>query len=292
MESLSFQEWKKKKIAKGGWLNNEEYQIKKDLERKETLERELEKVNRRLNPRSHSDLEEDFETFYKKELQNENKRKRSDEGSAVEENKRKRSDEGSVVEENKKRTIKREVILDTETTGLGNEDKIVEISIIELVDGIKTGRRYHSFLNPVVNITKKAIEIHKITNEKVKDCPKIEDISEAIIKFIGDAKIIAHNASFDRRILNNELRRCGWEKYNKNRFIDTLAIARYLFPKEKNNQDALCQRFNIENSNREISGIHSAAEDTALLYLIYKEMSEMLKEKNLTPYDFIKEDIL
>ena len=88
------------------------------------------------------------------------------------------------------------------------------------------------------------------------------------------------------RMLNNELERCGWEKYNVTRFIDTLEIARYLFPKEKNNQDALCERFKINNSIRSKTGVHSAIEDTALLYLIYKEMIVLLKEKNLTPYDF------
>lgn len=271
MEVLSFSDWKKKKIEKGEWLSNEDYQMKKDLERKKVLEKELEIINRRLNPRSHKDLEDDFETFYDNELRAERKRKRSE------------------YEEN---SIKREVILDTETTGLGNEDKIVEISVLELVDGIKTGRRYHSFLNPVINITKKAVEIHKITNEKVKDCPKFEDIVSDLIKFIGNATIIAHNAPFDRRILNNELRRSGWEKYSKSRFIDTLEICRYLFPKEKNNQDALCKRFKIENSNRETSGIHSAVEDTALLYIIYRKLINLLQEKNLTPYDFVKDDVL
>ena len=273
----SFKEWKKSKIAKGEWLSNEEYRIKKDLERKKELELELEKINSRLNLKSHNILQDDFEEFYKKEIEDSKKRKRSV------------SPEG----ENKKRKqIKREIILDTETTGLGNSDKIVEISMLEMVDGIKTGRRYHKFINPEINITKKAQEIHKITNEKLKDCCKFKEIAEEIIKFIGNATIIAHNATFDRRMLNNELRECGWEKYPKERFIDTLEISRYLFPKEKNNQDALCSRFNIENHNRTTTGIHSAAEDTALLFLVYKELEKILQEKELTPYDFIKSEVV
>lgn len=275
-----FEEWKKNKKARGEWLSSEEYRLKKDLERKEELERELEKINRRLNPRPHTDLEKDFEEFYRKEIGV--KRKREEEG---EEKSVKRTEE-------QKKTIKREIVLDTETTGLGNNDKIVEISMVELVDGIKTGRRYHKFINPEINITKKATQIHKITNEKLKDCVKFSEIAEDIIKFIGNATIIAHNASFDMRMLNNELISCGWEKYSKNRFIDTLEISRYLFPKQKNNQDALCERFNIENHNRVNTGIHSAAEDTALLFLVYKELEKLLLEKNLTPYDFRKENTL
>ena len=262
-KGVSFEEWKKTKIERGEWLSPEDYRRKKDIERRDYLLKELELVNRRLNPRSHEDLRSEFETFEKSHK----KRK---------------------LEEDFDK-IKREVILDTETTGLTNSDKIVEISIIEMIDGIKTGRRYHKFLNPEINITKKAVEIHKITNESLKDCCKFPDVAEEIIKFIGDATIIAHNSGFDMRMINNELERCGWQKYKKNRFIDTLEIARYLFPDQKNNQDALCERFNINNSIRSETGIHSAVEDTALLYLIYQEFIKLLKEKELTPYDFKQE---
>lgn len=261
--TASFEEWKKKKIERGEWLTPEEFRRKKDIERRDYLLRELEIVNRRLNPRSHEDLKKDFETFTR-----EAKKRKIEE-----------------VE-----TFKREVILDTETTGLTNSDRIVEISIIEMIDGTKTGRRYHKFLNPEVNITKKAIEIHKITNEKVENCPKFPEVVEEIIKFIGDATIIAHNSNFDMRMINNEFERCGWKKYDKTRFIDTLEIARYLFPDQKNNQDALCERFKLNNSNRAETGVHSAVEDTALLYQIYQKFIKLLKEKKLTPYDFKREN--
>lgn len=270
-KSSSYEKWKKEKIQRGEWIPAEEYRRKKDIERRDYLLRELDIVNRRLNPKSHSELEKDFEKFVEN---SENKRKR---------------DDSSASENKKKKEIPREIILDTETTGLTNQDRIVEISMIEMTEGIKTGRRFHRFINPEVNITKKAIEIHRITNEKVQGCPLFSELAEDIIKFIGDASIIAHNSNFDRRMLNNELERCGWEKYDKSRFIDTLEIAKYLFPGQKNNQDALCERFNIQNSIRSETGIHSAAEDTALLYLIYQEFLKMLSEKKLTPYDFKKE---
>lgn len=180
----------------------------------------------------------------------------------------------------------REIILDTETTGLSDFDKIVEISLLELIDGIKTGRRLHFFFNPKIKISAKAIMVHNITNEKIKNAPLFSEKAEEIIKFIGNATIIAHNASFDRRMLNNELVSCGWEIYPQKRFIDTLEIARYLYPGESNSQDALCARYKIDNHNRVTTGIHSAYEDTIQLYFIYKNLIEELKKQNLTAYDF------
>ena len=271
----SFEEWKKRKIEKGEWLSPEEFRRKKDIERRDYLIRELEIVNRRLNPKSHEELKEEFVTFCNADLK-----------PMVRKGLKRKRDNDSEGSSKKLKEVEREMILDTETTGLSNSDRIVEISVLELIDGIKTGRRFHKFLNPEVNITKKAIEIHKITNEKVEHCQKFHEIAESLIKFIGDSTIIAHNSKFDMRMLNNELERCGWEKYSSTRFIDTLEIARYLFPKEKNNQDALCERFKIDNSTRSETGIHSAIEDTALLYLVYREMIPLLEQKKLTPYDF------
>lgn len=171
----------------------------------------------------------------------------------------------------------REIIFDCETTGLYNSDGIVEISMIEMIDGIKTGRNFHSFFNPLVNITKKAEQIHELTNEKLEDFPIFKTKVVEIISFIGNGQIIAHNSNFDMRMLNNELERCGWEGYHKNRFIDTLGIAKNLFPKCSNSQDSLCKRFNIDNNNRLKTGIHSAKEDTELLYIIYQKLKELIK---------------
>lgn len=171
----------------------------------------------------------------------------------------------------------RELILDCETTGLSNYDGIIELSIIELIEGIKTGRQYHSFFNPVINITKKAEEIHRITNEQLERYPVFSEKVEEIIKFIGNGNIVAHNSNFDMRMLNNELGRCGWESYQKSRFIDTLSISRNLFPNCSNSQDSLCKRFNIDNNNRLNTGIHSAKEDTEILYHIYIKLKELTK---------------
>ena len=191
-----------------------------------------------------------------------------------------------IIELDDKSPFKREIILDTETTGLSSEDRIVEISLLETIEGTKTGRKLHYFLNPEVRITKKAIEIHRLTNEKVKNYPLFKEVAQEIIKFIGGATIVAHNAKFDMRMINHELRRNRWEEYPEKRFIDTLEISRYLFPKEKNSQDALCIRFGIDNHNRMKSGIHSALEDTVHLYQIYRRLISLLEEKKLTPYDF------
>lgn len=182
--------------------------------------------------------------------------------------------------------LNREIILDTETTGLSNSDKIVEISLLETVCGIKTGRKLHFFLNPVTQISKKAQEIHGLTNEKLEKFPKFFEIAEEIIKFIGEGNIVAHNAKFDRRMLNNELINCDKKPFPENRFIDTLKIARYLFPNEANNQDALCKRFEIDNYNRLKTGIHSAMEDTIMLYFIYQKMRLLLDEKKIEVYKF------
>ena len=169
----------------------------------------------------------------------------------------------------------REIIFVCETTGLYNNDGIIEISMIEMIDGVKTGRNFHCFFNPLVNITKKAEEIHKITNEKLEDYPIFKSKVVDIISFIGNAQIVAHNSNFDMRMLNNELERAGWEGYQKTRFIDTLAISRKLFPNCSNSQDSLCKRFNLDNNNRLKTGIHSAKEDTELLYIIYNKLKEL-----------------
>lgn len=272
----SFEEWKRKKIERGEWLSPEEFRRKKDLERRDYLLRELEEVNRRLNPKPHEELRKDFVTFCKSITKEE----------AAQKGEKRKIDDEYTEPSKKPKGLTREMILDTETTGLTNSDRIVEISLLEMIDGVKTGRRFHQFLNPEINITKKAISIHNITNEKIENCPKFKEIAEKLISFIGDSVIIAHNSKFDMRMLNNELERSGWEKYSPTRFIDTLEIARYLYPSQKNTQDALCERFKIDNTTRTETGIHSAIEDTAHLYLIYQNLVSILKEKNLTPYDF------
>lgn len=182
--------------------------------------------------------------------------------------------------------IRRELVFDTETTGLSNSDKIVEFSLLELIDGIKTGRRLHYFLNPKIKISKRASEIHGITNEKLVDAPTFADVAEDMIRFIGHGTLIAHNAKFDQRMLNNELESIGWAPYPDDRFIDTLDIARFLYPDKKNNQDALCARFNVDNHNRVTTGIHSAYEDTIQLYHVYGKLCSELEKIDRCSHDF------
>ena len=253
--TYDFEAWKKQKQAEGKWLSRDEYYRKKCGKKKKKRHHKL------------------FKDFVK------NKAPIDD---IIEDLK----DSDSFSTTKSKILINREIVLDTETTGLGLEDRIVELSMIELIDGIKTGRILHYFFNPQRKMSKRAVEIHRITNEKVKDAPLFADKAEEIIKFIGASTIIAHNAKFDRRMLNQEMERAGWECYPEKRFIDTLEIARFLFPGVPNSQDALCTRFGIDNHNRVTTGIHSAYEDTIQLYFIYINLSNLLKEKNMSTYDF------
>lgn len=174
--------------------------------------------------------------------------------------------------------IQRLIILDTETTGLGEND---EISLIETVEGIKTGRYLHFFINPKGRLPKKSIAIHNLTKQKLKKFPHFEEVAYKILAFIGSSTILAHNAGFDRRMLNNGLKRTGIDPLPESRFIDTWGMAKFLFPGEKTNQNALCEKFGIDNFNRVTTGIHSAMEDTAQLYLIYRNLICLLKERGV-----------
>jgi len=259
--TYDFKKWKAWKMTQGEWVPREEYLAKKNIKDNKCIKKKKKRHNKL------------FKHFVKNQAPVED---------LIEDLKDSEDPSANKV----KVLINREIILDTETTGLGKEDKIVEISLLELIDGIKTGRVLHYFFNPQKKMSRRAVEIHRITNEKVKDAPLFADKAEEIIKFIGTATIIAHNANFDRRLLNQELSWAGWEAYPAKRFIDTLEIARFLFSGMPNNQDALCVRFNIDNHNRASTGIHSAYEDTIQLYFIYSNLSEILKKQNMSTYDF------
>lgn len=255
--SNNFEEWREEKKRKGEWLSDEEYRQK----RKRVKEwREEKKRKGEWLPYEEYLLEQKKDTL--------------------------KNHETILNIKDEEIIIKREVIFDTETTGLSDKDKIVEISFIEVIDGVKTGRSYQTFFNPLIRISKKACEIHKITNEDVKDAPLFREKAEEIIRFIGTSSLVAHNATFDMKFLNRELIHSGWHPYPKSRFIDTVKIARFLFCKEKNRLDDLCDRFKIDNHNRIATQRHSAHEDTVLLYHVYIKLCDLLKEKNLSPYDF------
>ena len=165
----------------------------------------------------------------------------------------------------------RELVLDTETTGLDHEngDRIVEIGIIELNNHIKTGNFFHYYINPEKKSDPKAEKLHGLSQEFLSDKPKFSDISEELVKFLEDSKIIIHNASFDVGFLNSELHRCNLEELKEENILDTLILARKKFPGQSISLDALCRKFEIDISNRKI---HGALKDAELLSLVYLEL--------------------
>ena len=165
----------------------------------------------------------------------------------------------------------REVVLDTETTGLDpkNGDRIVEIGAIELFNHMPTGQYFHQYLNPERQVPQEAFAVHGLSDDFLRNKPRFIDIVEDFLSFIGDAKMVIHNASFDMRFLNEELKRVGRNIFPDNQAIDTLLIARKKFPGAQNSLDALCRRFSIDNSGREK---HGALLDSELLSDVYLEL--------------------
>ncbi len=162
----------------------------------------------------------------------------------------------------------REIILDTETTGLSTKDghRIVEIGCIELVDLVPTKKTFHSYINPERRVSKDALDVHGYTDEFLSSKKKFSEIAEDFLKFIDNAKIVIHNASFDISFLNNELSLCGKNLIKKDSVVDTLEIARNKFPGSSNSLDALCKRYRIDNSKRTK---HTAVIDCELLSKVY-----------------------
>ena len=172
----------------------------------------------------------------------------------------------------------KEILLDTETTGLSSvKDKIIEIACIEIEDHIPTGKKFHFFLNPEMEISQGAYETHGITREFLDDKPKFKDIAKEFQEFINEKKLIIHNADFDLAFLNKELKEAKLPVISNANVIDTLNVAREKFPGAQNSLDALCKRFKIDNSRRQK---HSALLDCELLAKVYIELFEK-KEPSL-----------
>ena len=166
----------------------------------------------------------------------------------------------------------KEVLLDTETTGLSSvSDKIIEIACIEIDDHIPTGKNFHFFLNPEMEISQGAYDTHGISREFLVDKPKFKDVADDLLKFIENKKLVIHNAEFDMAFLNKELKEAGKSVIKSDLIIDTLNIAREKFPGAQNSLDALCKRFKIDNSRRQK---HSALLDCELLAKVYIELLE------------------
>ena len=160
----------------------------------------------------------------------------------------------------------REIVLDTETTGLdvNNGDRIVEIGMVELENHVQTGTCFHYYLNPERDSGLQALQIHGLTTEFLKDKPKFIDIADQFIDFVSDSKIIIHNAPFDVGFINSELKKCEKKELNENSIIDSLLLAKKHFLGQSVSLDALCRKFDIDISDREI---HGALKDAKLLAL-------------------------
>ena len=172
----------------------------------------------------------------------------------------------------------KEIILDTETTGLSVQDghRIVEIGCIEIDNLVLTKKTFHCYLNPERKVSEKALEVHGYTDEFLSTKKKFREVADDFLLFISDKTLIIHNAEFDIRHLNNELSLIG-KKEIKNEVIDTLSLARNKFPGSQISLDALCKRFRIDNSERTL---HTALVDCALLCKVYVNLLDQ-KEPSL-----------
>ena len=165
----------------------------------------------------------------------------------------------------------REIVLDTETTGLDplTGDRLIEIGCIELDNRFPTGRVFHKYLNPDREVPPGAYAIHGISTEFLQDKPRFSAICKELVAFIGDAPLVAHNAAFDLGFLNAELERCGKALVARERLVDTLLLARRRNPAGPNGLDHLCARYGIDNSRRTK---HGALLDAELLAEVYVEL--------------------
>jgi DNA polymerase III subunit epsilon len=166
----------------------------------------------------------------------------------------------------------REIVLDTETTGLdpGNGHRIVEIGCVELLNAIPTGETFHAYIDPGRDMPEEAFRVHGISAAFLAGKPVFANIAGDFLKFAGGAKIVAHNAEFDMRFLNAELALLGIAPVASDRVVDTLALARRKFPGAANSLDALCARYGIDTSRRTK---HGALLDAGILAEVYAELT-------------------
>ena len=184
----------------------------------------------------------------------------------------------------------KEIVLDTETTGISIKDghRIVEIGCMELNELVPTKKIFHYYLNPERKVSEEAFKIHGYSDVFLSDKKKFVEIADEFLEFIKDKKVIIHNADFDIAHINNELLIAGKEKITKTNIVDTLDIARNKFPGSAINLDALCKRFRIDNSKREK---HSALIDCELLAKVYINLLDQKEPKlNFNNLDEIKSD--
>jgi len=174
----------------------------------------------------------------------------------------------------------RRIILDLETTGLDPRKghKIVEIGCIEMIDRKKTDNVFHLYIDPERDMPDVAFKIHGISSKFLQGKPKFKDIAASFLEFIGDSKLIAHNAQFDIGFLNHQLGELDYSPIENSRVIDTLFLARRNFPGSPASLDALCKRFNVSLADREKKG-HGALLDSELLYEVYIRLTEGIQSE-------------
>jgi DNA polymerase-3 subunit epsilon len=165
----------------------------------------------------------------------------------------------------------REVIFDTETTGLDPKtgDRMVEIGCVEMVDRVETGNSYHAYYNPEREMPAAAEAVHGLSSDFLSGKPLFSETADELLEFLGDAPLVAHNAGFDFGFLNSELERIGREPISMDRMVDTVAIARKKHPGAKLSLDALCTRYGVDRSHRVK---HGALLDAELLAQVYVEL--------------------
>ena len=165
----------------------------------------------------------------------------------------------------------REIVLDTETTGFdpASGHRVVEIGCVELINHVPTGQNFHVYLNPERDMPEEAFNVHGLSEEFLSDKPLFASVAEDFMSFIGDARLVIHNADFDMKFLNWELQMLGMTTMPRDRAIDTVTMARKRYPGSPASLDALCRRFGIDNSARDK---HGALLDAELLADVYLEL--------------------
>ena len=165
----------------------------------------------------------------------------------------------------------REIVFDTETTGFDpeNGDKLVEIGAVELINHIPTGVTYHQYINPQREVPEDAFKVHGLSYDYLKQFPTFDKIVDEWLDFVGDGILVAHNASFDIKFVNYEQKLLGKTQFTWDRVVDTLEIAKTLFPGARVNLDALCKRYNVDNTDRTL---HGSLLDAQLLAQVYLEL--------------------
>jgi DNA polymerase III subunit epsilon len=173
----------------------------------------------------------------------------------------------------------REIVFDTETTGLDPRtgDRIVELGCVELISLNPTGKTFHRYLNPERDVPDEVVRVHGLSGQFLKDKPVFADVAEALLAFIGDSILVAHNAEFDRAFLNAELARIGRPAFGPERFVDTMVIAREKFRGANNRLDALAKRFRLDRMGfdlaaRKGAGGHGALLDSRMLAEVYLQL--------------------